>query len=502
MSPIRARLTRRRVLAGTVLLVGLVAAGVAVADPFAGHAASHNSSLDNGSPTSTRPVERTSLASQTQVNGTLGYVGTWTVSVPSGTDPSALAQAEQAVSSARAALAVARATAAADIQSLRQARAALTAAKRQRRAACDRMSGTSGSGSGSPSGPSPSSGADCATAEQTVTSAETALTSADQKAVGDEAQLASAVGTLAGAQQALAAAESSATSYGSGSSYTMLPSPGRIVRRGQPLFAINGQPALLLYGSTPTWRAFRAGMSPGADVAELNANLRALGYDVSSGDTFTSATSAAISALQEAHGLTQTGRLDLGAVIFGPGALRVKTVLPTAGQAVQPGPLLTASSTRHDVSVPLDAAQQAEVKVGDRVRITLPDNSTTPGVVTSVGKVATTSSSGQNGGGGGGSSSPTINVTVRLLHPSAAGDLDQAPVEVSITEQSVSDALAVPVGALVALAGGGYAVEEVEANGTHRLVAVTPGLFDDAQGLVQVAGSGLAVGQRVVVPAS
>ena len=83
-----------------------------------------------------------------------------------------------------------------------------------------------------------------------------------------------------------------------------------------------------------------------------------------------------------------------------------------------------------------------------------------------------------------------------------AGNLDQAPVEVSITEQSVSDALAVPVNALVALAGAGYAVEEVEANGTHRLVPVTPGLFDDTQGLVQVAGSGLAVGQLVVVPAS
>jgi peptidoglycan hydrolase-like protein with peptidoglycan-binding domain len=326
------------------------------------------------------------------------------------------------------------------------------------------------------------------------------VTSAEQKSVGDEAQLASAQGTLAGAQQALAAAESSATSYGTGSSYTKLPSPGRIVRRGQPLFAIDGAPTLLLYGSSPAWRAFRSGMSPGADVAELNANLKALGYDVSSGDTFTAATSAAISALQQAHGLPRTGALELGAVVFEPGPLRVKTVTPTAGQAVQPGPLLTASSLRHDVSVALDAAQQSEVKVGDRVTITLPDNSTTTGVVSAVGKVATTPPSDQSGGGG--SSTPTINVEVRLLDPKAAGHLDQAPVEVSITEQSVRNALAVPVGALVALAGGGYAVEEVEANGTHRLVPVTPGLFDDAQGLVQVAGSGLAAGQRVVVPAS
>jgi hypothetical protein len=33
-------------------------------------------------------------------------------------------------------------------------------------------------------------------------------------------------------------------------------------------------------------------------------------------------------------------------------------------------------------------------------------------------------------------------------------------------------------------------------------VAVNVGLFDDAEGLVQVVGSGLAVGQRVVVPTS
>jgi peptidoglycan hydrolase-like protein with peptidoglycan-binding domain len=241
-------------------------------------------------------------------------------------------------------------------------------------------------------------------------------------------------------------------------------------------------------------------MSPGGDVAELNANLQALGYGAPAGDSFTAETSAAISALQQAHGLAPTGSLDLGAVVFEPGALRVTTVTPTTGTAVQPGPVLTGTSTHPDVSIPLDAAQQSEVAVGDRVSVVLPDNSTTPGVVSSVGKVATASSADQQAGGG--SISPTISVDVRLLHTRAAGHLDQAPVEVSITQQSVRDVLAVPVNALVSLAGGGYAVEVVEAGGAHQLVAVTPGLFDDAQGLVQVSGKGLAAGQRVVVPAS
>jgi len=73
-------------------------------------------------------------------------------------------------------------------------------------------------------------------------------------------------------------------------------------------------------------------------------------------------------------------------------------------------------------------------------------------------------------------------------------------VRVGITTATVPSALAVPVTALLAQPGGGYAVEVVSAGGTHHLVPVSLGLFDDADGLVQVSGSGLAVGQQVVVP--
>lgn len=447
---------RRRLVVGGLVLAALVVAGVLAADSISGgKPARASSGFDNGAPTAIRRVERTSLSSQTQVSGTLGFAGSWTVSLPAGSAPSAVSQVEQAVTSARSQLETAEATLAADETNATRAEKAKDKAS---------------------------------------------LLMARQKLAGDRPQLASAQSALAGAEQALSAAESSATSYADGSSYTMLPSPGRIVRRGRSLYAIDGEPTLLLFGSTPAWRAFRFGMSPGGDVAELNANLRALGYGASSGDDFTSETSAAISALQQAHGLTPTGSLELGSVVFEPGPLRVTTVTPTTGTAVQPGPVLTGTSTRPDVSIQLDAAQQSEVKVGDRVSVVLPDNSTTPGVVSSVGKVATVPAADQQGNGG--SSSPTIAVDVRLLHTRAAGHLDEAPVNVSIVEQSVRDVLAVPVNALVALAGGGYAVEVVETNGTHQLVAVTPGLFDDAQGLVQVSGSGLAAGQRVVVPAS
>jgi multidrug efflux pump subunit AcrA (membrane-fusion protein) len=82
------------------------------------------------------------------------------------------------------------------------------------------------------------------------------------------------------------------------------------------------------------------------------------------------------------------------------------------------------------------------------------------------------------------------------------GNVDQAPVQVQITTAAVHNALIVPVNSLLALAGGGYAVETVDARRVHRLVPVTPGLFDDADGLVQVSGSGLAPGDQIVVPST
>jgi multidrug efflux pump subunit AcrA (membrane-fusion protein) len=237
-------------------------------------------------------------------------------------------------------------------------------------------------------------------------------------------------------------------------------------------------------------------MSPGTDVAQLNANLRALGYGAPSGDAFTGATSSAIDAFESGHGLAQTGSLLLGAIVFEPGAVRVTSVTPTIGTAVQPGPVLSITSTRRQVTIALDASQQSEVKVGDAVTITMPDNSTTPGRVTYVGKVATTpSSSGNNGG----SSTPTIEVDVTPTNPAATGHLDQASVNVSITTQTARDALVVPVNALLALASGGYAVEVAGTGGTRNLVGVQTGLFDDADGFVQVTGN-LTPGMRVVVP--
>ena len=72
-------------------------------------------------------------------------------------------------------------------------------------------------------------------------------------------------------------------------------------------------------------------------------------------------------------------------------------------------------------------------------------------------------------------------------------------MQVGITTASVRNALVVPVTALLAQPGGGYAVEVVGAGASSPLVGVSLGLFDDAEGLVQVTGSGLAPGDKVLV---
>jgi hypothetical protein len=476
----------QRLAAGAAVL--LVAAGVAIAlaDPFGGGSPGARGVADNAAGTSLTTMRRQDLSHQTQVSATLGYADASTVSVPPGTAPTVVRQAQQQSDSASQALQSAQATLAADRAALAQARATLAAEQRKLAADC---SGDNAAGTAT---------TPCAADAQASATDQQAVTAAKVKADADARAVDAARSAVRAADESFAAAQSSASTYGQTSVYTMLPPVGRIVHRGVSLYAIDGQPTLLLYGATPASRAFESGMSPGADVAELNANLSALGYGSISGDTFTASTTRAIEGFQSQHHVRATGQLALGSVVFEPGAVRVTSVTPTAGSPVQAGPVLGITSTRRIVTIALDASQQTSIKVGDQVVITLPDNSTTPGHVSFVGTVATVPSAGN----GNGSSSPTIEVGVTADHPAATGRLDQAPVNVSITTASVSNVLAVPVNALLALANGGYAVEEVDSAGAHQLVAVSVGLFDDAAGLVEVSGAGLAAGQHVVVPAS
>jgi hypothetical protein len=482
------RRRKRRVLAPVVLLVVAAAVVLIVTDPFSGPGGSSGGAVtDNEYPTSTQTVARESIVQQTQVSATLGYAGDLTIRAPVGNPPAAVTQAQQTVTTDQGMLASAQSTLSSDAASLSEARATLGADQQLESVDCAGNNAAPTTSGGTASGAS----GGCATDVQLVATGQQTVAADDAKVSTDQSQVSSAEHSLAAAQTTLTSTDAQATVYGQDSTFTSVPSAGEIVRRGQPLYAIDGQPVLLMYGATVATRAFASGMSAGPDVAELNANLDALGYaHALSGDAFTAATAAAIGRLQVAHGESQTDELLLGSVTFESGPIRVTSLMPTvaAGSGVVAGPVLSASWITRQVSIQLDAGLEGQVHVGDPVTITLPDNQTTPGRISYVSSVA---SSGQNG--------PTIAVDAVPTDPAATGDLDQAPVNVAITTASASNVLVVPVDALLALARGGYAVEEI-ADGTHVLVAVTTGLFDDADGTVQVSGNGLAVGQRVVVP--
>jgi hypothetical protein len=281
---------------------------------------------------------------------------------------------------------------------------------------------------------------------------------------------------------------------------TSLAAEGSTVSRGQTLFEVDGSPVVLMYGDRPAWRTLTSGVR-GPDVRQLDDNLVALGYatrgQLGTGDTYTDAETAAVKRWQKALGVDQSGNVQLGAVVFLPGAIRIGTHSAEPGAAVNPGMTVSAASdTTRSVDLSLDASKQALVKTGDAVVVDLPTGVGVPGTVTDIARVARSSSSG-NGGGGGGSS--TIDVTVTLADQSHLGSLDAAPVDVVITTQSVRGVLAVPITALTVQPGGGYAVDVIEGASRHR-VPVTPGLFSDS--LVEVGGAGLHEGQSVEVPSS
>jgi Putative peptidoglycan binding domain len=300
---------------------------------------------------------------------------------------------------------------------------------------------------------------------------------------------------------------------GSSGVFTWLPPSGKIIRQGRMAYAVNGTAVVLLYGSISAYRNLYVGLT-GPDVRELNADLVTLGYSTAAAlgprsgwDYYSAATAAAVERLQTAIGVTVTGTLNLGEAVFLPGpavvtGLGTGTVL--GGAATSGSVVLTATSTTPVITIDLDASLQPEVKDGDPVGVTLPDGTVTSGVITQVGTVASSSSpsssssSSDSGNGVSGGSPPTVTVLASLTRPQEAQHLDGAAVTVTITTGSVSNALSVPVDALLAETSNSYDVEVTGPGGDH-LVPVTPGVFDSAAGLVQVTGD-LRPGQRVVVP--
>ncbi len=475
-----------------------------------------------------------------QEGGSIGYGGSYTIAAPSGASAQQVAQAQQTVTEDQQALSADEQAEsdtsagdsqviAADEADVSTAQSTLSSDQTAEAKACA-GAGTSQACSSDQQKVSQDQ-AQLTQAQQQLAAAESAgKTGSDQ----DQGKVGSDQVKLQGDEAALASLQ--ATALNPGTAYTWLPSVGQVISQDQPVYAVSDEPVPLLYGSIPAYRAFYAGMPDGGDVGELAHDLIALGYGggMAQSNHFSASTAAAVERWQTALGVPATGEVLLGDVVFEPGPIRVTSVTPSAGASAGgggsgavggggggSGTVLTATGNTPVVTVDLPVDQESLVKPGDSVSVVLPDGTTTVGgQVETVGTVATCPggggtgtasgtgggsaaqspcSSAGSGGGGGSNSSPTVTVSITLDSTSQQATLDQAPVDVNITSQRADNVLAVPVNALLALAGGGYAVQVVTGSTSH-LVAVTTGLYDDT--MVQVSGPGISAGMRVEVPSS
>jgi peptidoglycan hydrolase-like protein with peptidoglycan-binding domain len=302
---------------------------------------------------------------------------------------------------------------------------------------------------------------------------------------------------------------------------TWLPAPGKSVKRGQQLYRVDDKPVPLFYGDIPLFRALDQRDLIGRDVRVVADNLRALGYDIGHqprageqvaqaaapavspapsappvthwltvhrGDgVLTAALQAAVKRWQTDLRLPVTGAVAPGDVAVLTGAVRVDSLAAQPGDSAD-GPLMSVTPTAKVITVLADATQTGTIDQGDRVTVELPDNKNAAGRVTTVGTALKVPDGDQSGP----DATPKLTVTITVDQPAAIAKLDSADVQVDFVAETHKGVLAAPVGALLALSEGGYAVQ-VEGGG---LVAVEIGIF--AKGLVEVKGDGLVAGTKVV----
>ncbi|MES0832293.1 peptidoglycan-binding protein [Nocardiopsis tropica] len=281
----------------------------------------------------------------------------------------------------------------------------------------------------------------------------------------------------------------------SGGVLTWLPEVGAELAAGDRAWEVDGVPTLLLHGDKPAYRLLESG-SRGEDVRRFEQALAELGYGGFTVDgEYTWLTAEAVERWQHDEGVEVTGTVDPARIWYVSGPVRVTGHDAVVGGSVAPATaLLGTSSTQEVVRIDLDVDDRDLVAEEDGVTVRLPGGESAEGEIVSVGTVAETGSDEEAPGE---EAEPTVEVLVELT-----GDgvdfLDRAPVQVEVRGESREDVLAAPVGALIALAGGGYGLSVVGDDGAVRDVPVEAGWFVD--GLVEVAGDGIGEGTEVVVP--
>lgn len=250
------------------------------------------------------------------------------------------------------------------------------------------------------------------------------------------------------------------------------------------LYTVDGAPVVALDGALPAWRSLSISSNNGADIAQLESSLVALGYDpaqkVTVDNHFDSATRTMVKAWQTGLGVTATGTVTLGSVVFLPTETSVSGVARRVGDKVTDGDtVMTLATPSEQVLI--------DVPTGDEAKVV-------PGLQVAIGQVQGTVSRLR---------SATRNgavVVEALITPAAAiaSATNGTAVKVTITLPDNSGVLIAPAAALVSRLDGTYAVEQQATDGSTKWVTVE--LLGVAGGNVALRGADLSDGAVLLVP--
>jgi hypothetical protein len=268
-----------------------------------------------------------------------------------------------------------------------------------------------------------------------------------------------------------------------GQMITGLAAVGTPIGSGDVLYTVEGQPVVALSGALPAWRTMNRSSDDGADIAQLEAALVALGYDpdgdVTVDATWDSDTTAMVKRWQQGIGTDDTAEVTLGSVVFIPHSGAVASTSVAVRDDVYDGDTvlaLTGSVQLVIIEVPTEL--QADIAPSMRV-----DIAGTPGTVTRLRSADT-----DNG------------VTVQaVISPDTALDLEAgATVKVTISYNLATDQLVVPTDAVVSRRDGTYAVQTLDDTTNHAFVAVE--IVAVSGNRTAITGDGLTESTTVLAP--
>jgi peptidoglycan hydrolase-like protein with peptidoglycan-binding domain len=156
---------------------------------------------------------------------------------------------------------------------------------------------------------------------------------------------------------------------GTSGTVTAIVEEGAVLEPGTEIARVNDEPLILLPGSLPAWRSLRTG-SEGADVQQLETALVALGFDpngtITVDEYYSSTTAAMVERWQAAVGAEEDGRFGMNDAVFFPDAIVVTDVHTAVGASVGPSSvLLTVQAGREPIEGDdVSQLQDAMVRLG------------------------------------------------------------------------------------------------------------------------------------------